>query len=349
MSADAGAPDGANPAAHGSAPATSAAGSRGHYDRAEVEALASRLCRWGRWGADDQLGALNFIDAEAICSAASLVRSGEAISLALPLDSTGPQSGRARFPGRPPRTNPIHWMTQDGGDVAVGAMDYMPGIRFTDGAVQMPLQAATHWDAFSHVATDAGEMYNGNRVELVTSTGAAALGAETMRDRMVGRGVLLDLARWAGEAALPPGYAIGARELEACIASQAVEVRRGDILLVRTGQLAAARAAGWGDYAGGDAPGLALDSAELLHDLEVAAVASDTWGVEVRPNETDEVFQPLHLVLLLNAGVPLGEMFELEALTAACAADGRWDFLFVGPPLPFTGAVGSPANPVAIR
>jgi kynurenine formamidase len=324
-------------------------GSRGQYDRAAVEALASRLRRWGRWGADDQLGALNFIDAEAIRSAASLVRSGEAISLALALDSTGPQSGRARFPGRPPRTNPIHWMTQDGGDVVVGAMDYMPGIRFTDGAVQMPLQAATHWDAFSHVATDAGEMYNGNRVELVTSTGAAALGAETMRERLVGRGVLLDLARWAGEAALPPGYAIGRAELEACIESQAVEVRRGDILLVRTGQLAAARAAGWGDYAGGDAPGLALSSAEFLCELEVAAVASDTWGVEVRPNETDEVFQPLHLVLLLNAGVPLGEMFELEALAAACAADGRWDFLFVGPPLPFTGAVGSPANPVAIR
>jgi kynurenine formamidase len=324
-------------------------GTRGSYDRAAVDALALRHRRWGVWGDHDQLGALNFIDAATVAGAARLVLTGEVISCALSFDSAGPQTGRSPFARRPARTNPVHWMTQDGGDVAVGAMDHMPGIRFTDGAVQMPLQAATHWDAFSHAATDEGQMYNGLRVERVTSVGADVLGIETMRDRFVGRGVLLDLARWAGVEALDPGYGIGSRELEACAEVQRVQVRRGDILLLRTGQLNQARAAGWGNYAGGDAPGLSLDSAGFICAREVAAVASDTWGVEVRPNETDAVFQPLHLVLLVNAGVPFGEMFDLEQLATACAADGRWEFLLAGPPLPFTGAVGSPANPIAIR
>jgi kynurenine formamidase len=324
-------------------------GTRGSYDRAAVDSLAARHRRWGDWGDQDQLGALNFIDGAAVAAAARLVVSGEVISCALPLDSGGPQTGRSLFARRPARTNPIHWMTQDGGDVAVGAMDHMPGIRFTDGAVQMPLQAATHWDAFSHAATDEGLMYNGVSVERVTSIGADVLGIETMRDRLVGRGVLLDVARWAGVEALDPGYGIGSRELEACANAQAVEVRRGDILLVRTGQLQQARAAGWGGYAGGDAPGLSLDSADFVCGRQVAAIASDTWGVEVRPNETDAVFQPLHLVLLVNAGVPLGEMLDLEELGTACAGDQRWEFLLVGPPLPFTGAVGAPANPIAIR
>jgi kynurenine formamidase len=225
----------------------------------------------------------------------------------------------------------------------------MQGVRFTDGAVQMPLQAATHWDAFAHVATDRGEMYNGFPVSRVTSVGADVLGIETMRDRLVGRGVLLDLPRWAHVEALEPGYGIGERQLVGCAAEQHVELRRGDILIVRTGHLARARADGWAQFAGGDAPGLSLDSAQFIHDREISAVASDTWGVEVRPNESEAMFQPLHVILLVNAGVTFGEMLDVEELSRACARDDRWEFLFVAPPLPFTGAAGSPANPIAIR
>jgi kynurenine formamidase len=128
-----------------------------------------------------------------------------------------------------------------------------------------------------------------------------------------------------------------------------VEIRRGDILLIRTGQLRQAREQGWGDYTGGDAPGLALGSARFICEREVAAFATDTWGGEVRPNETDALYQPLHIVLLVNAGVLFGEMFDLEELARDCAEDGVHEFLLVAAPLPFTGAVGGPLNPIAIK
>jgi kynurenine formamidase len=92
-----------------------------------------------------------------------------------------------------------------------------------------------------------------------------------------------------------------------------------------------------------------VSAAPWLCDNEAAAIATDTWGIEVLPNETPDVFQPLHLILLLSAGMMVGEIFDLEALAAACAVDGRYEFLFVGAPLPLKGAVGSPLNPLAIR
>jgi kynurenine formamidase len=119
---------------------------------------------------------------------------------------------------------------------------------------------------------------------------------------------------------------------------------------VRTGAIAQARARGsWGQYAGGPAPGLALSSVDWLAEREVAAVATDTWGMEVRPNETADVFQPLHIVCIVYMGLWIGEIFDLDPLAADCAADGVYEFMFCGPPLPFTRAVGSPLNPMAIK
>ena len=307
-----------------------------------VEELARRCNRWGQWGPDDQLGALNFIDADVVAAAARGVRHGRVISCALPYDAAGPQNGHLG------RTNPQHHMLQDGGDVVLGAQDHLAGLRYADDAIAMPLQSGTHWDAFSHIFYE-GKMYNGFGLEHVTSSGARRGALETMREELVGRGVLLDLARFHGVAALEDGHAIDGDQLAACAERQGAELRRGDILLVRTGQLARARAQGWGSYAGGDAPGLSLDSAEFVCRHEVAAIATDTWGCEVRPNETDAIYQPLHVVLLVNAGVLFGEMFDLEALGADCADDGVYDFLLVAAPLPFTGAVGGPLNPIAIK
>lgn len=316
--------------------------STARLSHSDVEELGRRYRRWDRWGRDDERGALNFAGPAEIVAAARLVRRGEVISCALPLDANGPQTGSFG------RTNPQHTMLQDGGDIALGAQDHLARLRYTDDAIAMPLQCATHWDAFSHVFYE-GEMYGGHGVEQVTSSGARRNGLEALRESFVGRGVLLDVARHRGVDALAPGDGISDAELEACAAAQGVEVGRGDFVLVRTGQLAQERARGWGDYAGGDAPGLALSSAHFLCPREVAAVASDTWGLEVRPNETAEVFQPLHVVLLLNAGILFGEMLDLERLAEDCAADGVYEFLFVAPPLPFTGAVGGPMNPVAIK
>lgn len=308
----------------------------------EIDALAQKYRRWGQWGEDDELGAMNFIEPAAVRHAASLVRLGQVISCAMPYDTTGPQTG---YLGR---FNPMHFMTQDGGDVELGAQDHLPGLRFADDVISMPLQSGTHWDAFSHIFYD-GKMYNGFGLEHVTSSGARKGALETMREQLTGRGVLLDFPRFKGVDWLQPGDAIHGDDLLACAAAQGVTLGRGDILLIRTGHLRMCRVEGWGDYAGGDAPGLSLDTSSVIVDAEIAAIASDTWGVEVRPNETEAVMQPLHVVLLVSAGVIFGEMFDLEKLAEACAKDGVYEFLFVAAPVPFTGAVGGPLNPIAIR
>ncbi len=104
----------------------------------------------------------------------------------------------------------------------------------------------------------------------------------------------------------------------------------------------------WGDYNGGDAPGLSLHTAPWLYEHEVAALATDTWGCEVRPNEI-ALFQPLHIVALVHMGIPFGEIWDLEAIGADCADDGVYEFLLSAAPLPITGAAGSPLNAIALK
>jgi kynurenine formamidase len=308
-----------------------------------VRELALRYRNWGRWGADDELGTLNHITPEKVVAAARLVRQGKVFSLAIPFDANGPQSG---FGGR---SNPLHFMLQDGGDIASGAQDFVPGLRWCDDAVTMPLQCATQWDALAHIYFD-GKMYNDRGPEVVNSSGAKANSIDKARDKIVSRGVLLDIPRHRDKDWLEPGEAIFPDDLDGAAERAGVAVEQGDIILIRTGQIAQVRAEGsWGTYAGGPAPGLSLTVAEWLATHEVAGYATDTWGTEVIPNETADVFQPLHCVAIVNMGMLVGEIFDLEALADDCAEDGVYEFMFVAPPLPITGAVGSPINPQAIK
>lgn len=164
------------------------------------------------------------------------------------------------------------------------------------------------------------------------------------------RGVLLDIPRVKGVPWLEPGYAITVADLVAAEQACGVTAEVGDAVLVRTGQIARCRAQGsWGDHAVGAAPGLSLGTATWLHDRRVAAVAADTWAVEVRPSEVPDFFDPLHQVLITNMGLPLGENFDLDGLAEDCHGDRVYEFLLVAPPLPITGAVGSPVNPLAVK
>jgi kynurenine formamidase len=314
---------------------------------AEVAARAAAFRNWGRWGEDDVLGTLNFIDSAKRVAAAGLVREGRVISLAQSFDTDGPQKGWRR------RTNPVHTMTDTGTDAERGNQGFPHGIGGADDVIAMPLQCSTQWDGLGHIF-DHGNAWNGRRAgDVVTSDGDLVTGIEHAASVIVSRGVLLDLGRHlrpdTGE--LEDGYAITVADLEACIAAQGASsaVGRGDIVLVRTGQYGRTRRDGWGDYAGGPAPGLSLTTAGWLHRTEIAAIATDTWGFEVRPNEFDApAFQPLHQVVIPNMGLTIGEMWNLEELGTACAERSRWEFLLSAAPLPITGAVGSPINPVAI-
>ncbi|GAA2133512.1 cyclase family protein [Nocardioides bigeumensis] len=307
-----------------------------------VEQLAAKYSTWGRWGEHDEAGTLNEAGREQVGQAAALVRDGAVFSLSLNFDANGPQSGEFG------RVNPIHTMLQDGGDILAGAQRHL-NMEYTDDAVYMPLQCGTQWDALSH-SFYRQKMYNGHGPERVTSAGAEKNSIDKVASRFVGRGVLADLPRYAGRPWLDPGEPITSEVLADCLAAQRVELRPGDFLMVRTGHLAAARARGaWGDYVGGSSPGLSVHAAPLLCETRVAAVAIDTWTTEVWPAEVPAIRTSVHVILLVHAGIHLGEMFDLDALAEACAVDGRFEFLFVAPALPITGAVGSPVNPLALR
>ena len=313
------------------------------FNLKHLKDTAERCSNWGRWGADDEIGTLNHVSPADIVRAASLIRRGKVFSLALNFDRNGPQRG---LWGN--RFNPIHTMLATGTDAVSGNQD-AGGLRYADDAVSMPLQCGTQWDALGHIFYE-DKMWNGYDARLVDSNGAQRNGIEKVKDRMVGRGVLLDLARHCAQPCLADGMAITCADLDAAAAAQGVEIRSGDFVLVRTGQMEDRLASGeWGGYAGGEAPGLAFETADWIFDKDIAAICTDTWGCEVRPNETTDASQPWHWVVIPKIGISMGEIFFLKELAEDCAQDGVYEFFFCAPPLPITGAVGSPINPLAIK
>jgi kynurenine formamidase len=307
--------------------------------------LAQQVRNWGRWGAEDEIGTLNYITREAIAGACRLVTSGRVFALGIPLQRQGPQSGtRQRF-------NPIHTMFRDGGDQprSPSEVTEMQGYGGSDDWIVMPLQCVTQWDSLAHVFYE-GKMYNGRDATLVTSSGAAKNSIDKTKDKIVGRGVLLDVPRHKGVRALAPGYAITIDDLEATAAAQKVQVERGDILLIRTGHMSRYLDKGdWRHFDLDESPGVSVHAAPWMHARQIAAVASDNYAVEVRPSELPPFRSPFHICAIPNMGLTLGEIFFLEELAADCAADGRYAFLLVAPPLPVTGAVGTPINPYALK
>ena len=305
--------------------------------------MGKQICNWGRWGADDELGTLNFVGPEELKAAGQLIKKGKAISLGLDFNSQGPQKT-----GWGGRFNPIHTMLATGTDAISGNQDAM-GIRYADDMVSMPLQCGTQWDALGHVFYG-DKMWNGYDAALVDSSGAKKNGIEKTRDKMIGRGVLLDVARYKGGDYLEDGYGISNEDLDNTAKAQGVEIKRGDFVIVRTGQMENCLARGdWGSYAAGDAPGLRLETAAWIHQKEIAAICMDTWGCEVRPNETTDAMQPWHWIVIPMMGITMGEIFNLKELADDCLEDGVYEFLFTAPSLPITGAVGSPINPLVLK
>jgi hypothetical protein len=288
--------------------------------RQDLREAAETYKNWGKWGPNDEIGTLNYTRPEDIVAAAALVRKGKVISLALNFDQHGPQGAKSNYPALG-RINPLHVMLRTGTDAYAGVLDRR-GIRAADDIVVMPLQSGTQWDGLGHVFYE-NHMWNGYDCREVTCAGAQRCGIEKTKARMVGRGVFLDLARVAGKDALEDGYAITSADLD------------------RTA---------WDGYPGGDAPGFSFETLDWIHRNEIAAIASDTWGCEVRPNESEsDINQPWHWITIPIMGLTMGEIFYVADLAADCAEDKRYEFMFVAPAIPITGAVGSPTNPLAIK
>jgi kynurenine formamidase len=318
--------------------------------------LAARVSNWGRWGPDDQIGTLNLIDRAARLRGIAAVKEGSAFPLALPLSAEeGIQLGFIEG-----RVNPTRTM------VSVNeVMGDDPGwIAFSEDVVTLATQCATHWDGLGHAAYGAGpagrSLYNGVPASTITEAGASRLGVHLITT-LVSRGILLDVARTKGVEILEPGYPISPGDLDAACAFGRVAVEPGDVVLVRTGQMAHLALPGRPGLAGGEpvrdlvaytwpgSPGLTMATAEWFHAHDVAAVAADTLPLEVYPCEDPDLFLPVHLLHLVEMGMTQGQNWFLDELADACASDGRYEFLLDATPLPFTNALGSPVAPVAVR
>jgi kynurenine formamidase len=264
-------------------------------------------------------------------------------ALGIPLDRTGPQTGL--FGGR---FNPIHQMLATGTDALAGQQDWNK-LRYADDTLMLCVQGATHWDALGHIFYE-DKAYNGHNPKLIDSRGLSVLGIEHSKSKMNGRGVLLDIARFRGVPWLQDGEGIGNDELDACAKAQGVKIGRADFVIIRTGQMERCHAENnWGGYAGGDAPGVKFENCYWCHEKQIAAIITDTWGCEVRPNETKDANQPWHWVVIPAMGLCMGEIFYLKELAEDCAMDKVYEFFFSGPPLIITGGTGSPINPQAIK
>ncbi|MBB6172930.1 kynurenine formamidase [Nocardiopsis mwathae] len=303
---------------------------------------------WGRWGDDDQQGALNLLTPATVLAALGAARDGRVVSLAMPIRGATSGPAPTTVPHLAGRPLPQHFMSVDGGDYAAGVRS--DGARIADDALLLsPHGTTTHMDALCHMWAGE-ELYNGHPAARVRSYGATRLGIEHAAARgVVARGVLLDAAAHRGAARLEPADRIGAAELAEICARVGSEPGPGDVAVVRTGWPRA-----WAEdpalYRSGQ-PGLAADAGRWLAERDVVMVAMDNAAVQglgADGRSAEDVDDDLHLTLLWRHGIHLAELLWLEELAEAAAAARRCDFLFIAVPLPIEGGTGSPINPLAV-
>jgi kynurenine formamidase len=287
------------------------------------DSRAHALSNWARWGDDDQRGTLNLITQEIIKDAAGLVRTGKTYSLSVPLETHGAQW--------PPRHK--MWRTTEFTKNKVG--------RNSSGdALVMHSHSGTHIDALCHIWYD-DRLYNGFETkEHMTSHGITRNSIDNV-PFLVGRGVLLDIAGWKGVESLELGERVTVDDLDACAAAQQVEIRSGDILLVRTGWLnvmARDRAL----FDSGE-PGIDETTLPWLKEHDIAAVGADNLAVEALDSIPPDDL-PVHRIGIRDLGLYLMENLDLNAM----AEDRAYESLVVIAPLQITGGAGSPVNPIAI-
>ncbi len=297
----------------------------------EIATLFDKVSNWGRWGADDEIGALNLITPRKRLQAAELVKEGISVSCALPLNTRG----------GPENPNPVVHLMTGGGDTenAFGSGDYF--------AIASHGIAHTHLDALCHIFYK-GKMYNDRAASLVTSRGALANSIESGKDGVVSRGVLLDIPRSAGKEWLEPAEAIYEEDLLAAEKACHVQVEEGDILFVRTGRHL--RREKLGASAGGFAQGIAgLHATTLpwLRSRGVAVLGCDGIS-DVMPSGGPQGSQPIHSTAIPAMGVHIIDNANLEELAQTCARLDRWEFMLTLAPLKLLRGTASPVNPIAL-
>jgi kynurenine formamidase len=290
--------------------------------------MMASLSNWGRWGKDDERGALNLITAEKRKQAAALVQDGVCVSLARPVIKEEADHSPAF----------IHRMValpRHGAPVASSADEFT--VRF-HGFTQ------THLDGLCHLIYK-GRMYNGFSQDEVSETGAAKLGVENLVTGIFTRAMLFDMPRHMGVRFLASDCAIYPDDLEAWEQKTGVKLSSGDALLVRTGRWSRSEVEGPWEIMQGSA-GLHASCLPWLRKRDVAVVGSDL-ALDVMPSRVEGFELPVHWVCGVAMGTPILDNCDLEAVSEEANARKRWTFLLSVAPLAVEGATGSPVNPLA--
>lgn len=297
--------------------------SRPALTKADIDRMMTELSNWGRWGKDDQLGAINLITPAKRKQAAALVREGVSVSLAHDVEKE--RAADVSSPFQHTMTFPLPF-----------SMDAY--------SVNYHGYAHTHLDALCHMFYQ-GKMYNGFLQEEVTQKGAGRLSILNLKQGVFTRGILMDIARLKGLPYLEPGTAIYAEDLEAWEKKAGVKVSSGDVIFIRTGRWARRAAVGPWDV-GKHSAGLHASCARWLKQRGVAILGSDAAS-DVLPSQVEGIGLPIHQLVLVALGVNIFDNCDLEAISEATAKRNRWEFLLTAAPLAVPGGTGSPLNPIA--
>jgi kynurenine formamidase len=296
--------------------------------KADIDAMMKELSNWGRWGKDDQLGAMNLVTPAKRKQAAALVREGVSVSLAHDTNTETALDNAQPFE---------HSMTLSGvGNRGQFSLDKI-GVSFHG-------YQHTHLDALCHMFWQ-GKMYNGFSQEEVTKEGAAKPSIANLKQGVFTRGILIDLPKLKGVPYLEPGTPIYPEDLDAWEKMAKIKVSAGDVIFVRTGRWARRAAVGPWDVSKNSA-GLHASCARWIRQRDAAMIGSDVAS-DMFPSGVDGVSHPIHQLVLVAMGVYIFDNCDLEALSEACAKRNRWEFLLTAAPIAVVGGTGSPLNPIA--
>ncbi|MYT29555.1 MULTISPECIES: cyclase family protein [unclassified Streptomyces] len=302
--------------------------------RAEFDALFAAVRTWGRWTPADR-GAWSRVTPEHVRRATALVRTGTVVPMARPWDTAaGPDNSKPA----------LHFMSQlgdpEGPEPAPEPTSYKDFV-----GADYHGKAVSHLDALAHIAYR-GQLYDGRPADACVDARGARFGAVSSLGALVTRGVLLDLPGVSGSAWLEPGHAVHAEDIAMAERALGVTIGDGDAVLLRTGSTRRRGELGAWDPDAASA-GFHVNAIPLLGARGIALLGND-GDSDVRPSPVEGVHSPVHALAIAAMGVPLLDNLDLEALSAACAEAGRYDFLFVVAPLNIPGGTGSPVTPIAV-
>ena len=301
---------------------------------------------WGKWGPDDEVGSLNYLTPEVILKAAGSIKQGKVFTLQVKMANP---EGDPVWPGR---SGAVRTTVIDEGHYIAGkGVNFAGGAHYADDYMTCFLQGSTQYDALGHVWYD-GQIWNGYDAKTTIGGLSKASVLPIAEKGIVGRGILLDMARFRGKDVLDVAETFTHEDLMACAKAQGAEILPRDIIVIRTGWIGkfykVTREEFYGNFV---EPGLTHSDALVrwFHEMEIPNLVTDTIANEVTVDPVSGVVLPLHNALMRNLGVTLTEICWLDDLAADCVADGQWTFLYVAAPLKVVGGTGAPVNPIAIK